>query len=77
MTETEQAPAPWSAETQGASNHTSGLKLIPWKSDGWKVHGVVTVGQGGGGRGLGRGGAAPGGGGAWLSPDGQAGIKQV
>ena len=43
VAKTEQASAPWSAETRGASNDTNRLKLIQWKSDPWKVHGAVTV----------------------------------
>lgn len=39
----QRSPAPWSAETQGASNDTNRLKSIQWKSDPWKVHGAVTV----------------------------------
>ena len=43
VAKTEQAPAPWSTETQGASNDTSRLKSIQWKRDPWKVHGEVAV----------------------------------
>ena len=46
MAKTEQASAPWSAETQGASNDTNRLKLIQWKSDPWKVHGAGWRGGG-------------------------------
>ena len=43
VAETEQTPAPRSAETQGASNDTNRLKSIQGKRDPWKLHGEVTV----------------------------------